>query len=79
MKVMTKLRLAEEYKISAINNPDSFGDQGGVDNSNIPNFVYRWTENEVKKLINSYDPKHKFQIDYEYEFEFSNLLKTTIL
>ena len=75
MKVMTKLRLAEEYEISAINNPDSFGDQGGVDNSNIPNFVYRWTENEVKKLINSYDPKYKFQIDYEYEFEFSNLLK----
>ena len=75
MKVMTKLKLAEEYEISAINNPDSFGDQGGVDNSNIPNFVYRWTENEVKKLINSYDPKYKFQIDYEYEFEFSNLLK----
>lgn len=75
MKVMTKLKLAEEYEISAISNPDSFGDQGGVDNSNIPNFVYRWTENEVKKLINSYDPKYKFQINYEYEFEYSNLLK----
>ena len=35
MKVMTKLKLAEEYEISAISNPDSFGDQGGVDNSNI--------------------------------------------
>ena len=75
MKVMTKLKLAEEYEISAINNPDSFGDQGGVDNSHIPNFVYRWTEIEVKKLINSYDPRYKYKINYEYEFEYSNLFK----
>jgi len=73
MKIMTKLKFSEEYEISAISNPDSFGDQGGVDNSNIPNYVYRWTENEVKKLINSYNPKFEHQINYEYEFEFSNL------
>jgi SAM-dependent methyltransferase len=75
MRIMTKLKLAEEYEVSAINNPDSFGDQGGVDNSNIPNFVYRWTEVEIKKLINSYDPRYKYKIDFEYEFEFSNLLE----
>jgi len=73
MKIMTKLKFAEEYEISAISNPDSFGDQGGVDNSNIPNYVYRWTENEVKKLINSYNPKFEHQINYEYEFEISNI------
>ena len=73
MKIMTKLKLAEEYEISAINNPDSFGDQGGVDNSNIPNYVYRWTERDVKKLINSYNPKFEHKINYEYEFEFSNI------
>ena len=72
MKIMTKLKFAEEYEISAISNPDSFGDQG-VDNSNIPNYVYRWTENEVKKLINSYNPKFEHQINYEYEFEISNI------
>lgn len=75
MKIMTKLKLAEEYEVSAINDPDSFGDKGGVDNSNIPNFVYRWTEVEIKKLINSYDPRYKYKIDFEYEFEFSNLLE----
>ena len=73
MKIMTKLKFAEEYEISAISTPDSFGDQGGVDNSNIPNYVYRWTENEVKKLINSYNPKFEHQINYEYEFEISNI------
>lgn len=75
MRIMTKLNLAEEYEISAINNPDTFGDHGGVDNSNIPNFVYRWTENEVTKLINSYDPKYKYQINFEYEFDYANLYK----
>ena len=74
MQLMIKLKLAEEYELSAINNPDSFDDQGGVDNTNIPNFVYRWTEHEVKKLINSYNPKYKYVINYEYEFEYTNIM-----
>ena len=74
MKIMTKLKLAEEYELSAINDQNSFDDQGGVDNSNIPNFVYRWTEHEVKKLMNSYNPKYKHVINFEYEFEYSNIL-----
>ena len=74
MKLMTKFKLAEEYELSAISDSDSFGDQGGVDNSNIPNYVYRWTEQEVKKLINSYDPRYNYLIHFEYEFEYSNIL-----
>ena len=74
MQLMIKLNLAEEYELSAINDPDSFDDRGGVDNTNIPNFVYRWTEQEVKKLINSYNPKYNYVINYEYEFEYTNIV-----
>jgi len=36
-KLSCKLSLSEEYERSAVKN----GNDGGVDNTNIPNFVYR--------------------------------------
>tara|TARA_B110000027_G_scaffold132407_1_gene158510 strand:+ start:1595 stop:2314 length:720 start_codon:yes stop_codon:yes gene_type:complete len=74
MRVMIKFKLAEEYELSAINNEDEFGDHGGVDNTNIPNYVYRWTEIEVKKLINSYNPKYKHTIKFDYKYDYENIL-----
>ena len=64
------LGLSEEYEYSAVKN----NKRGGVDNTNIPNFVYRWTEMEVLKLINSYKPLNKYKIffDYDYNFKFLN-------
>jgi SAM-dependent methyltransferase len=64
------LGLSEEYEYSAVKN----NKRGGVDNTNIPNFVYRWTEMEVLKLINSYKPLNKYKIyfDYDYHFKFLN-------
>ena len=54
---------AEEFeKTAVINNNLS----GGVDNSDIPNFVYRWTEREVYKLISSYRPQIKHKIKFYY-------------
>jgi hypothetical protein len=47
--------LSEVYEYSALKNDSN----GGVDNTNIPNFVYRWTEREVLKLMNSYKPLNK--------------------
>jgi len=63
-----KIGLSEEYEFSAISN-----NTGGVDDTNIPNFVYRWTEREVFKLVNSYKPLNKYRIyyDYDYDFKFS--------
>jgi hypothetical protein len=64
--------LSEIYEFSAVKDDP----HGGVDNTNIPNFVYRWTEREVLKLINSYKPLNKFKIyfDYDYHFKFLNNL-----
>ena len=48
---------------------------GGVDNTKIPNYVYRWTEKEVRKLISSYNPKYNHTIKFNYEFEYENILE----
>ena len=69
-RLSCSLGLSEVYEYSAI----KYDDRGGVDNTNIPNFVYRWTEKEVLKLINSYKPLNKYKIyfDYDYDFKFLN-------
>jgi SAM-dependent methyltransferase len=39
---------------------------GGMNNTEIPNYVYRWTEREIEKTISSYAPycSHKFRYRY---------------
>jgi ubiquinone/menaquinone biosynthesis C-methylase UbiE len=46
----------------------SEGKEGGLRNTNIPNYIYRWTEREVEKTVNSYLPQfsHKFEYFYAY-------------
>lgn len=63
-----KLGLSEEYEYSAVKNKN----YGGVDNTSVPNFVYRWTEKEIFKLINSYKPLNNYKVffDYDYDFKF---------
>lgn len=52
------LRVGQEYEHASVN-----GSHGGVGNSPIPNYVYRWTEREIVKTINSFAPygKHRFR------------------
>ncbi|CAN1606844.1 hypothetical protein MCEMIE29_00233 [Candidatus Pelagibacterales bacterium] len=69
-RLSCSLGYSEKYEFSAVKNDE----RGGVDNTNVPNFVYRWTEMEVLKLINSYKPLNKYKIyfDYDYDFKFLN-------
>jgi ubiquinone/menaquinone biosynthesis C-methylase UbiE len=69
-KLSCSLGLSEIYEYSAVRNDD----REGVDNTNVPNFVYRWTEREVLKLVNSYKPLNKYKIffDCDYQFKFLN-------
>jgi SAM-dependent methyltransferase len=39
---------------------------GGVRNTSTPNFIYRWTESEVKKTIASYAPQAAHSITFFY-------------
>jgi len=70
IKIANYFNLSQEYELSAISNKDNSSDKGGVDNSNIPNFVYRWTKREIYKLISAYEPQYIHKIYYFYDSDF---------
>jgi len=82
MRLSVKLNFSEDFEKSALNENTYVG---GVDGSNIPNYVYRWTEREVKKLFYSYQPDKKINIFFNYENNIfnqnlsNNLIKKIII
>lgn len=55
---------------------------GGVNNTEIPNYVYRWTEREVEKTICSYAPYADHHYDYLYGMAYpgtTNLAKQSAI
>ena len=72
-RIACKFNMSEKYELSAVEKNKT---TGGVDNTNIPNYVYRWTEREVIKLMNSYKPQiiHKIFFDYGSQIKFTNSL-----
>jgi len=67
MKFVEYFGLTQTYEHSAVFYNDC--KYGGVANSTIPNYVYRWTEREIEKTINSFAPyaKHQFHYDFGYD------------
>ena len=51
MRVAQRLGVVDEYELTAV--ADNGLPAGGVRNSPVPNYVYRWTEREVEKTIAS--------------------------
>ena len=68
MQILEKFHLVQTYEHAAVYFND--GKYGGVKNSEIPNYVYRWTEREIEKTINSYSPygNHLFRYKYSHAF-----------
>lgn len=64
MRMAIRAGLTEDFERSAIS---ADGLRGGVADTGIPNFVYRWTEREVEKTIASYDPAHVTDIRFFYD------------
>jgi SAM-dependent methyltransferase len=64
MRVALSAGLTEKFERSAIS---ADGMRGGVADTGIPNFVYRWTEREVEKTIASCDPAHVTDIRFFYD------------
>ena len=62
MRLSVKLNFSEDFEKSALNTCVK-----DVDGSNIPNYVYRWTEREIKKLFYSYQPDKKINIIFNYQ------------
>jgi ubiquinone/menaquinone biosynthesis C-methylase UbiE len=44
------------------------GRSGGYRNTHIPNYIYRWTERDVEKSIQSFLPQRKPEIQYFYHY-----------
>jgi hypothetical protein len=51
MSLLTRLNLSPEYETAAV--IDNQFVCGGVRDSAVPNYVYRWTEHEVEKVASS--------------------------
>ena len=64
MNLVLKLGLTQSYEHAAVYYNDC--KYGGVQNTDIPNFVYRWTEREIEKTINCYSPFAKHHFSYSY-------------
>ena len=82
MRLSVRLNFSENFEKSSLNENNYVG---GVDGSNIPNYVYRWTEREVKKLFYSYQPDKEINIFFNYENNIynqnlsNNLIKKIII
>lgn len=64
MRCGVRVGLTPQYEIEAVVAHDYAA--GGVENSALPNFVYRWTETEVEKVVRSLDPSAPPRIRYVY-------------
>jgi SAM-dependent methyltransferase len=64
MRLLEKVGLTGSYEhIAVYYNQGKFG---GVNNTEIPNYIYRWTEREIEKTISTYAPYAKHKILYQY-------------
>ena len=63
MRTAVRLGLTMDYEVDSI----SDGGKGGVANSGIPNFIYRWTERDVRNTIASYDPTRIHNVKFFYD------------
>lgn len=65
MNIMVWLGVAEAYEISAVKRQNNHA--GGINNTEVPNYVYRWKAREIEKTIKSYAPHAKHHISMMYE------------
>lgn len=73
MRLAVRLGMVEDYELTAVAASDFRA--GGVRNTPVPNYVYRWTEREVEKTIASHAPhvRHRIRFFHELEIPFSVL------
>ena len=69
MRLATKMKLAEEFEVSSINEDKN---SGGLLDTAVPNYVYRWTEKEILKLLKSFDPKNINLVNFDYASDLTN-------
>lgn len=68
MRTAIRLGFVPSYEVAAVRANQLT--HGGVRNSCVPNFIYRWTESEVEKTIASYAPYGLHKVRYFYGLRF---------
>jgi len=69
MRISCRLKISEDFEVSSV---DMNNKRGGVEESGIPNYIYRWNEREIIKTFSSYEPEVKHQIFFEYGNDLDN-------
>ena len=64
MTLLIRFKVTPDYETAAIY--DNNCKYGGVNNTCIPNYIYRWTEHEIEKTIKSFAPYVRHKILYRY-------------
>jgi SAM-dependent methyltransferase len=64
MRTAVRSGMVEDYETDAVLVAN--GELGGVNNSEIPNYIYRWTEREVRKTLSSYEPTGPVPVKFYY-------------
>ena len=67
MRLAQRLGVVDEYELTAV--ADNGFAAGGVRNTAVPNYVYRWTEREVEKTIASAAPQRRHRFVWFRELE----------
>src|SRR5215468_7303940 len=60
MRLLVQMRLSFPYELPAVVDHD--GKSGGVRNSAVPNFIYRWNKNELAKTVSSFLAEYTFSV-----------------
>ena len=68
IRLLQKLKITQTYEHAAVYYNDC--KYGGVNNTEIPNYIYRWTEREIEKTIKSYSPVFRHNFTYRYGTDF---------
>lgn len=63
-RVLKRFSLTQHYETAAVYHNDC--ERGGVDNTSVPNLVYRWTEAEVIKTIAANAPEFPPRVEFAY-------------
>jgi SAM-dependent methyltransferase len=69
MRISAKLKMSEDFEVSSL---DKANKLGGVEESGIPNYIYRWNEREIFKTLSSYEPEIEHKIYFNYENDLEN-------
>ena len=69
MRISGKLGMSEDFEVASV---DKANNLGGVEESGIPNYVYRWKEREIFKTLSSYNPEIDHKIMYTYNNDLEN-------